>query len=120
MLRASIEDMATNAATIDLDESVMAALSRLMAPKIGVGSYGAGVVLLTVPSQQYLLKHVVQTSGTVVPVFSKLRDRMAQPTQVGHVSSAVPLPMVATLYPLRMMASRYVSFVVKVNVDSLL
>jgi len=59
------------------------------------GAYGGGVVEFKVPFQQYVLKQAVQTAGTFVFVLSKLRERIAQPTQVGHCGSTVPLPIVA-------------------------
>ena len=94
-------------------------LVGLISEKIGVGKKGAGVVELTVPSQQYRLKHCLQTSGTAVLVRFKLLDRIAQPTQVGHCLSTVPFPMVATSYPFSMMALRSLLLYDKVKVDTL-
>lgn len=74
-----------------------AALSELTANLgSGVGAYGGGVVLLTVPFQQYVLKHWLQMSGTAVFVRSSERLRMAQPTQAGQFLSRVALAIVAT------------------------
>jgi hypothetical protein len=51
---------------------------------IRAGSYTTGVVELTVPFQQYLLKQSTQTAGTSVLVRLKLRERIAHPRQAGH------------------------------------
>ena len=77
-------------------DNLVGPLFKFSACKIVVGSYGAGVVLFSVPSQQYRSKHVLQASGIVVPAFSKLRESIAQPTHVGHVLSTELLPMAAT------------------------
>lgn len=81
-----------------------------MGPILYGGSYPAETfVLFTVPSQQKCWKHCLQTSGKGVFVLSKLRLRIAQPTHVPHVLSVEPLPIVATLYPFRMI--RFLSLV---------
>src|ERR1700761_5967629 len=71
-----------------------------------VGWYGAGSVLSTVPSQQYLAKHCWHCAGTVVPVLSKLLLMIAQPTQAGQEGSSVAFARVATLYPFWTIAFR--------------
>ncbi|QSS52378.1 hypothetical protein I7I53_07994 [Histoplasma capsulatum var. duboisii H88] len=68
-------------------------------PRSSPGSYTEGTVLLIRPSQQWVLKHFLQASGTCVFVRSNDLLSMAQPTQVGQSESTVPLPMVTTLYP---------------------
>ena len=72
------------------------------------GSYAPGVVEFVVSFQQYLAKQSTHLDGISVPVRTKLRANTAQPTQAGQSESIVPLPMVATLYPLRMILFRSV------------
>ena len=53
--------------------------------RMSSGMYGvAGCSFATVPFQQYVSKHWRHTSGISVPVRSRERCRIAQPTQVGH------------------------------------
>ncbi|RYC76669.1 hypothetical protein BFJ63_vAg20454 [Fusarium oxysporum f. sp. narcissi] len=72
------------------------------------GSYVPGVVKFVVPFQQYLAKQSTNLDGISIPVRTKLRANTAQPTQASQSESIVPLPIVAALYPLRMILFRSV------------
>lgn len=99
---AIVERNATNAAIVmrapELSRETLPLVAALFFGAIlNAGSYSAGAVLLTVPSQQKSAKHCVQTCGTAVFVLSMLLCKMAHPTQTDQVALRVPLPMVATL-----------------------
>lgn len=79
--------------TSQVTPCVYAALVDVL-PSSRVGSYVRGVLLSTVPFQQYSLKQLLHTAGMDVLVRYIDRCRMAHPTQLGQDLSTVAFPRV--------------------------